>query len=147
MTMNDHNSQDDRSDDDDIALRRRKLIDFAITQLKAARHCIPELEALLVALAPKVKSVFATGLVTFVRDLIHDVRTIEAVLQEPALRQALPPPQQHHEEDEEDEEEGVVVSADGNGDEDAGGGVPPTCGASSLARNPKYSDAARTSSP
>ncbi|PMB65341.1 hypothetical protein BM221_008697 [Beauveria bassiana] len=103
--MNDYNSQEDRSDDDDIALRRQKLIDFAITQLKAARHCIPELEALLVALAPKVKSVFATGLVTFVRDLIHDVRTIEAILQEPALRQALPPPQQHHEEEDEEEEE------------------------------------------
>ncbi|KAM3566209.1 hypothetical protein ARSEF4850_000799 [Beauveria asiatica] len=99
--MNHHNSQDDGSDDDDdIALRRQKLIDFANTQLDAARPCIPELEALLAALAPRVKSVHATGLVTFVRHLTFDVRAIEAILQEPALRQALPPRQQHHEEDE-----------------------------------------------
>ncbi|KAM3440993.1 hypothetical protein MY4824_001777 [Beauveria thailandica] len=98
--MNHDNSQDDGSDDDDIALRRQKLIDFANTQLDAARPCIPELEALLAALAPKVKSVHATGLVTFVRDLTLDVRAIEAILQEPALRQALPPWQQHREEDE-----------------------------------------------
>ncbi|KAM3515940.1 hypothetical protein MY11210_000480 [Beauveria gryllotalpidicola] len=100
--MDDHGSQDDRSDDDDMKLRRRKLIDLATTQLDAARPCIPELEALLAALAPKVKSVHATGLVSFVRDLTYDVRAIEAILQEPALRQAPPPPPLKHHDEEHD---------------------------------------------
>ncbi|ATY58538.1 hypothetical protein A9K55_003060 [Cordyceps militaris] len=82
--MDDSSSQDDRGDED-MALRREKLIETATTHLNAARACIPELEALLAALTPKVKSVHATGLIPFVRDLKHDVQGIEAILQE--LRQ------------------------------------------------------------
>ncbi|KAJ6780979.1 hypothetical protein PWT90_05404 [Aphanocladium album] len=66
----------------DATSRREELIAFATKHLNAARACVPELEALLEALAPKVKSIHATGLISFTRDLKHDVCAIEAILEE-----------------------------------------------------------------
>lgn len=80
--MDDSNSRQDVRSDEGIESRREELIAFAKTHLDAGLPCIPELEALLAALTPKVKAIHATGLGSFVRDLKQDVDGIEAILQE-----------------------------------------------------------------
>ncbi|XWW98892.1 hypothetical protein V2A60_006896 [Cordyceps javanica] len=80
--MNDSLGCRDHHGDEGHVSRRDKIVELATAQLDAARPCIPELEALLAALAPKVKSIHATGLISFVRDLKDDVHAIETILQE-----------------------------------------------------------------
>lgn len=82
MAMDDSNSSLDDHSDEDIASLREARIALARTQLDAGLPCIPELEALLTALTPKVKSIHGTGLIPFLRDLKYDVDSIEAILQE-----------------------------------------------------------------
>lgn len=72
----------ENGDGDTIEVRLEKLIAFAATHLEAARPCVPELETLLAGMTPKVKSIHATGLIPFVRDLAHDVAAIETILAE-----------------------------------------------------------------
>ncbi|OAA72062.1 hypothetical protein LEL_09297 [Akanthomyces lecanii RCEF 1005] len=89
MAMDDCNNRQDDRNDEGIESRREELVAFAKTHLDAGLPCVPELEALLAALTPKVKAIHATGLISFVRDLKHDVDGIEAILQE------LQPPESH----------------------------------------------------
>lgn len=60
--------------------RKQELLDFAKKRLKDARPCISELEALLEALTPKVKSIQSTGLIPFIRDLKNDIEGIECII-------------------------------------------------------------------
>ncbi|OAA70390.1 hypothetical protein ISF_02364 [Cordyceps fumosorosea ARSEF 2679] len=79
--MDNIKSQDSCSNND-IDRRREELVKFATNCLDAARPCIPELEALLDAFTgAQVTYIRETGLITWLRDLRHNVQAVEATIQ------------------------------------------------------------------